>query len=159
MNELVLKRAIIFSLILGATLGLLALIPALVGISLFVLAFLSSAIVMIYMKAKENFFSSLDIQQGATIGGVIGFFSGIGFFISFAPMVMILHLIFKGYYSYAIPYIVQDALWLFLVIIFMVAIMFALTNAASAMGVTFVLNRLTEKPKDYDAPLDIKIDD
>ena len=74
-------------------------------------------------------------------------------------MVIILHLIFKTYYSYAIPYIIQEALWLFLIIVFMVSIIFAMTNAASGMGVAFVLNRFAKKPNEYDAPLDIKIED
>lgn len=159
MNELVIKRTSIFSLILGATLGLVALIPALMGLALFVLAFICPVIIISYMRAKENFFAILDTQQGATIGGLIGFFATIGFFITFCPMVILLHLIFKSYYTYAIPYIIQDAFWLFLIIVFMVGIMFAMTSAAVGMGVSFVMGRFLEKPKEYDAPLDIKIDD
>ena len=159
MNETVIKRVMIFSLILGATIGLLSAIPAIIGVCLFILSFFSSVIVICYLRQKENYFSYLDNQQGATLGGLIGFFSGIGFLASFCPMVIILHLIFKTYYSYAIPYIIQEALWLFLIIVFMVSIIFAMTNAASGMVVAFVLIRFAKKPNEYDAPLDIKIED
>ena len=75
-------------------------------------------------------------------------------------MVCILRLIFKErYYSYAIPDIITEAFWLFVVIVLMVSIIFALTNSAVGMGVAFMLNKIEDKPENYDAPLDIKIED
>ncbi len=159
MNEIVAKRACIFSLILGAIIGLISLIPQAIGAMLFVLSFLSSAIVIFYMKKNEKHLGFLTNEQGAILGGLIGFFSGAGFFASFCPMVCILHLIFKGYYSYAIPYMLNDAMWLFFVVVLMVCFIFALTNAASGMGIAYVLNYFEKKPDNHDAPLDIKIED
>ncbi len=160
MNQIVVKRAAVFSLILGAFLGLLALFPSVIGFSLFIVSFLSSLIVILYMKRNEKYLGIIDNEQGAILGGIIGFFSGIGFFAAFSPMVCILRLIFKEkYYSYAIPDIISDAFWLFIVIIVMVSIIFALTNSAVGMGTAFMLNKIEDKPKDYDAPLDIKIED
>jgi len=159
MNELVIKRASLFSLILGATIGIISLIPQMIGLGIFILAFVCPVIVIIYMRIKENYFTVLDNRSGATIGGIIGFFAGVGFFFSFCPLVLLLHLIFKNYYSYGIPYIIQDAFWLFLVFVFMISITFAMTSAATGMGVAFVLNRIRTKPENYDARLDIKIDD
>lgn len=159
MNEIIAKRAVIFSLILGAVLGLISLIPAIIGFALFTLSFLASVIVILYMKQNEKHLGIIDNQQGAILGGLIGFFATIGFFASFSPMVCILKMIFKSYYSYAIPYAIQDALWLFFIIIFMVGIIFAMTNSASGMGIAFVLNKFEQLPKDSDAPLDIKIED
>jgi len=160
MNQLIIKRASIFSLILGSVLGLIALFPAAIGFVIFILGFLSSILVILYMKKNEKHLGIIDNEQGAILGGFIGFFSGVGFFASFTPMVFILKLIFKdAYYSYAIPYILNDAFWLFLVIVFMVSLIFALTNSAAGMLAAFLLSKIENKPKDYDAPLDIKIED
>ena len=98
MNQIVVKRAAIFSLILGAALGLLALFPSVIGFSLFIVAFLSSAIVILYMKKNEKHLGIINNEQGAILGGIIGFFSGVGFFASFSPMVCILRMIFKEKY-------------------------------------------------------------
>ena len=49
MNETVAKRAFIFSLILGAFIGVASLIPQIIGFSLFTLIFLSAPMVIIYM--------------------------------------------------------------------------------------------------------------
>ena len=69
-------------------------------------------------------------------------------------------MIFKEkYYSYAIPDIITEAFWLFVIIVVMVSVIFALTNSAVGMGTAFMLNKIEEKPKDYDVPLDIKIED
>lgn len=159
MNELVVKRAVMFSLILGALLGLISLIPSLIGIGIFILSFFSSVIVILFMKNNEKYLGLIDTQQGAILGAIAGFFSGVGFFISFCPMVMLISLIFKKYYTYGIPFIIQEALWLFFIIIFMVSIMMAMLNSPGGMAMAFIFNRFEKKPADYDARLDIKIDD
>ena len=159
MNQLIIKRASIFSLILGAVLGLIALFPFAIGFVIFLLGFLSSVAIILYMKKNEKHLGIIDNEQGAILGGIIGFCSGVGFFVSFAPMVSILKLIFKDYYAYAIPYVLEEAFWLFLVIVFIVAFIFALTNSATGMATAFLLNKFEEKPKVYDAPLDNKIED
>jgi len=159
MNQLIAKKTAVFSLILGAIIGLTSLIPPIIGLSLFVLSFFSSAIVLLYMKKDEKHISFLTNEQGAIIGGIIGFFATIGFFITFSPMVCILKLIFKGYYSYMIPDMLTNAMWLFFVIVFMVALIFAMTNSALAMGIVWILSKIEQKPQDYDARLDIKIED
>ena len=160
MNQVVVKRAAIFSLILGAILGLIALFPSVIGFSLFAVSFLAAIIVILYMKKNEKHLGIIDNEQGAILGGIIGFFSGVGFFAAFSPMVCILRLIFKErYYSYAIPDIITEAFWLFVVIVLMVSIIFALTNSAVGMGVAFMLNKIEDKPENYDATLDIKIED
>ena len=98
-------------------------------------------------------------EQGAILGGIIGFFSTVGFFITFSPMVCILRMISAKYYAYMIPDMLNNALWLFFVIIFMVGFIFALTNSATGMGIAWLLGRIEKKPENYDARLDIKIED
>jgi len=68
-------------------------------------------------------------------------------------------LIFKKYYSYAIPDMIQTGLWLLFVIIFMVALIFAMTNSASGMGTSWILGYIEKKPQNHDAQLDIEIND
>ena len=159
MNQVIAKRTAIFSLILGAFIGLLSLFPFLIGFCLFMLAFFSSVIIMLFMRKNEKHIAYLTNEQGAIMGGIIGFFTTIGFFITFAPMVSIIHLIFKKYYSYMIPDMLTSALWLFFVIVFMVALIFALTNSATGMGTAWLLGNIQQKPQHHDAPLDIKIED
>ena len=159
MNETVVKRACLFSVIFGAIVGLLALIPQLIGLALFVVSFLSCAIVIYYMKYNEKHLGFLTNEQGAIMGGIIGFFATIGFFVTFSPMVCILHLIFKKYYAYMIPDMLSNSIWLFFVIVFMVGFIFALTNSATGMGTAWLLGNVEKKPENYDARLDIKIED
>ena len=159
MNQLIAKRTAIFSLILGAILGLISLIPSLIGLVLFVLAFFSSTAVMLYMKKDEKHVAYLTNEQGAIMGAIIGFFATVGFFTTFSPMVCILKFIFKNYYSYMIPDMLSEAMWLFFVVIFMVGFIFALTNSASGMGTAWIIGNIEKKPENYDARLDIKIED
>lgn len=159
MNQVIAIRTAVFSLIFGAILGLLALFPFLIGYVLFVLVFFSSVVVILYMKKNDKHLGIISTQEGAILGALIGFLSTIGFFISFSPMVCILKLIFKGYYSYAIPDAFAMGVWLFLIIVLMVAGMFAMTNSATGMGLAWGLEFFEKKPQDSDARLDIKIDD
>ena len=159
MNEVIIKRAIIFSLIFGALIGLISLIPALIGFCLFTLAFLAGVVVIMFMKKNEKYLGIIDAQQGAILGGIAGFFASVGFFASFCPMVILISAIFKKYYAYAIPYIIEEALWLFFVIILMVGVMLAIFNAVGGMAMAYIYNKFEQKPENYDARLDIKVDD
>jgi hypothetical protein len=49
-NESVIKRAAVFSLILGACIGIVSILPFMIGFTLFALMFLVSPIIIIYMK-------------------------------------------------------------------------------------------------------------
>ncbi len=159
MNEILIKRTIIFSLILGALIGLISTIPSMVGFCIFIMSFFTSVIVILYMKKNEKYLGFIDNQQGTILGALIGFFSGVGFFITFCPMVCIIHSIFKNYYSYGIPDVLKDAFWLFIVIVLMVSGIFAVINCAVGMGVAWLLNKIEKKPENTDAPLDININD
>lgn len=159
MNELIAKRGAILSLVFGGIIGLISLIPTTIGLMLFVLSFVSSIFIIFIMKKDKKQLSFIDNREGAILGAIIGFFSSIGFFATFCPMVLILHLIFKSYYSYGIPYIIHDALWLFFVILFFVCLIIATTNAAIGMGFAFLLSKFEVKPRDFDYKLDIEIND
>ena len=159
MNQVIAKKTAIFAIILGAIIGIISLFPFFIGFSLFILSFFSSTIVMLYMKKDEKHIAYLTNEQGAIMGGIIGFFATIGFFLTFSPMVCILKMIFKAYYSYMIPDMLKDAIWLFVVLVFMVGVIFALTNSATGMGTTWILSHIEKEPENLDARLDIKIED
>lgn len=160
MNQLVVKRAVVFSSIFGAVLGLCALVPAIIGYVGFILVFCSSIIIILYMKKNEKHLGIIDTQQGAILGAVVGFFTTVGFFSVFSPMVCIIKMFFKSYYDYAIPGMFATGIWLFFVVVFMVGVMFAMTNAASGMALAWVLGYVEKKPADEAiGNLDIKIED
>lgn len=160
MNQIIIKNASIFSLIFGAIMGIAALLPFLIGYVLFILVFFSSIAVILYMKRNDKHLGIIDTQQGAVLGGIIGFLSCVGFFLSFSPMVCILKLILKErYYAYAIPDAFSMGIWLLLIIILMVGSLFAMTNSVSGMGLAWILSHIEQKPQDSDARLDIEIND
>lgn len=159
MNQLIAKRTAFFALIFGAIIGLVSLFPFFIGFCLFILSFFSSTLVMLYMKKDQKHVAYLTNEQGAIMGGLIGFFATVGFFITFSPMVCILKLIFKKYYAYMIPDMLHDAMWLFFVLVFMISVIFALINSATGMGTTWVLNHIEKEPENLDARLDIKIEE
>ena len=158
MNEIIAKRALIFSLILGACIGIAAILPPMIGFALVILMFLSAPTIIIYMKKNEKYLNVINNEESAKLGAIIGFAATIGFFASFAPLVCILKLIFKTYYAYMIPDMLQTALWLFVILVFVIALVFAATNAVSAMGIAWLYSRF-EKTPDEENRLDMKIED
>lgn len=159
MNILILKKAAILALILGAGVAIVALIPFFIIYIVLFMSFFTAPTVMIYMK-KNNLLGILDMQQSAFLGGAIGFASTLGFFVVFTPLVLIVHLIFKNYYTYGLQYFITfSALWLFVIILFMVAGLLGLTNAVGAMGTNYIYNQIEKLPEGADEHVDIKIDE
>ena len=182
MNQIVAKKAMIFSLILGGSLAVLfaiiqiilitlSAIPflkniisidstfsQLLGLIIFLISFFSSVTVILYMKKDEKHLSYITTEQGAILGAIMGFFTTVGFCIIFTPLNCILHMIFK-INSYGIPYLLSMGAWLFFVIIFVLALIIAAINSTTGMGLAYLFNHIEKKPQDFDAPLDIKIED
>lgn len=159
LNPLIIKKTAIFSALLGAFVGIISLIPSLIGFCLFFLTFIAAPVVIIYMKQNEKHLGIINNEQGTILGAIIGFCSTIGFFIVFCPMVCIIKLIIKSYYTYMIPDMFKEALWLLILIVVIVALVFAATNSATAMGVSALYNQFEQKPQDSDAQIDIEIND
>ena len=131
------QKALIFAVALGGVIGLISIIPFFIGYSLFVLTLLSAPLVIIFMK-KNQIITSLDMKQSAIIGAIIGCFSTAGFFAVFAPLVCVVKFIYRSYYAYVIPEMLNGAMWLFIIIVAMAAFVFALTNSISAMGLNWL---------------------
>ena len=162
MNQTIVSKAIMFSLIFGACLGLLWHVPSytIVGIIITILLFLSSVFIILYMKKNEKHLSFIDNREGAILGGIAGFFTTLGAFLSFSPMAYILYLInHNSYFGSLIHTFVSETFWLFCVIVIMTSLIFAFTNSATGMGLAYILGFFEKKPENSDARIDIEIND
>lgn len=90
----ILKVLVLISLISGAILGLISLIPFLSFAILCILMFIIAPFIIIYFK-NLNLIEELDIEKGILYGGISGFIAFIGFSITFFPIAFLIDLIFK----------------------------------------------------------------
>lgn len=65
-----------------------------------------SAVIIVYMK-KTDQIGIIDVKEGALLGAIIGFVSFIAFSIVFVPLVSIIGLIFKSYYTFGILFLLK----------------------------------------------------
>ena len=78
-----------YSIILGAILGILAVIPIIRVASFLIISTIVSIIIFLFMKKKKQI-NDLTTKGGAIIGALIGFISLVGFLITFLPLNAIL---------------------------------------------------------------------
>lgn len=143
MNPLLVKQTAVLSAILGGILGVLTLIPFVRNFSFMVLILCISAVIIVYMK-KHDLIGIIDVKEGALLGGIIGFVSFIAFSIVFIPLVALVGLIFKNYYTYGISYMlkVSGFFVLILLVLFMGALS-ALMNAFAGLVTAYVYEILS----------------
>lgn len=132
------KQSLLLSAIVGAIIGLIAVIPPFIFPAVLLLLFFSAPIVIFYLY-KNKFLKLEDYKQSAIEGSIIGAVSFVAFGIVFVPLVILLGWIFKNYYNYALPYLVFKAFWLFLISSALLGFVCALTNATTAMGARFLM--------------------
>ncbi len=139
----IIKKIFIYSVILGAALAVLALIPALMPIiSLFILPFLSAIIIFTilrFIEFKKESTLSFEIKEYAVLGAGIGAVCGFAFLIIFTPLVLLIHAIFKNYYAYTINYLNFFVAMVFIVTI---SIIFLITNAGGGLLFGFIAKQL-----------------
>lgn len=126
----IIKNISVFSAIFGAGLAFLALIPALMPvITLFILPFLSAMVIFAALRLTNKSYN-FEMKEYVILGGITGAISGFSFLIIFTPLVLLIHLFFKNYYTYGINY-----LNFFVAIVFIVtiSIIFLITNTAGGM--------------------------
>lgn len=127
-----LKKLAIYSAILGASFAVISLIPVFMPvISLFLLPFLG-AIAPIILLIKLDNFDSGENKTFAILGAISGFCICLSYTVIFAPLVFLIHLIFKSYYDYGIQY-----LNLFLLILFFIMVSIVYVTANAALGLIF----------------------
>ncbi len=143
MNQLVVKQTAILSSILGGILGLLTLIPFVRNFSFMLLILCISAVVIVYMK-KNDLIGIIDVKEGAILGAIIGFISFIAFSIVFVPLVALVGLIFKGYYTFGITYMLKvSGFFVLVMLVVFLAILSALMNAFAGLVTAYIYEILS----------------
>ena len=143
MNPILIKQTAILSAILGGILGVLTLIPFVKNFSFLLLIVCISAVVIIYMK-KNDLIGIIDVREGAILGAIIGFVSFIAFSIVFIPLVAIVGLIFKGYYTYGITYMLRiSGFFVLIMLVIFLGLLSALMNSFSGLVTAYMYEILS----------------
>lgn len=148
MNQLIVKQAAILSAILGGILGVLTLIPFVRNFSFMLLILAVSAVVIVYMK-KNYLIGIIDAREGAILGGIIGFVSFIAFSVVFVPLISIIGLIFKNYYTFGILYLIKaSGFFVLVMLVIFMAILSALMNSFAGLVTAYVYEFLSGVKKE-----------
>lgn len=143
MNQILVKQTAILSAILGGILGVLTLIPFVRNFSFMLLILCVSAVIIIYMK-KNDLMGIIDVKEGAILGAIIGFISFIAFSIVFIPLVAIVGLIFKGYYTFGITYMLRvSGFFVLIMLVTFTALLSALMNAFAGLVTAYMYEVLS----------------
>lgn len=144
MNIVLIKQLSILSLILGAALGVITIIPYIGLLSFMAMMFVASAIVLIYMK-KNNLIGKLIPKDGAIFGAISGFVSCLGFCLTLVPLAAIIALI-NDIWFHNLTWYSSMGLWfknglggflILLMMVFFVAILSALMNAFAGLATVY----------------------
>lgn len=148
MNPLLLKQTAILSAILGGILGVLTLIPFVRNFSFTLLILCIAAVIIVYMK-KNDMLGIIDVKEGAILGAVIGFVSFIAFSIVFIPLVSLVGLIFKHYYTFGIPYLLNSSgFFVLIMLIVFLGVLSALMNAFAGLATAYIYEILSGLKKE-----------
>ncbi len=157
MNTLLVKQTAILSAILGGILGVLTLIPFVRNFSFMILILFVSAVVLVYMK-KNDLIGVIDVKEGAILGGLIGFVSFIAFSVVFIPLVTIVGLVFKGYYTYGISYMLKvSGFFVLILLVLFLAVLSALMNAFAGLATAYFYEVLSGMKKEDNENVDFEI--
>ncbi|MBO5446011.1 hypothetical protein J6A34_00735 [bacterium] len=140
MDKFVVKNIIIFSLMLGLILGLLAPIPYVGTFILFVALLLSAPIIMLYL-IMDNRLELTTTKDSIITGAIVGFVVNISFSIAYASVMAILAK-FINYSSNFIltTMIVNSPIWLLGVFIIFIGVLCATTNSFSGFVTYYIIN-------------------
>lgn len=144
MNKIFIKQISVLSLILGAVLGVITIIPYIGLIAFLTAMFATAVIVLIYMK-KNNFIGKLTPKDGALFGAIIGFISCLGFCLTLVPLAAIIAFI-NHLWFHKLTWYSSMGLWfingisgfmILLMMVFFVATLSALMNAFSGLATVY----------------------
>ena len=112
MDKFVVKNIIVFSLILGVILGLLAPIPYVGTVMLIVALLLSAPVIMFYM-IMDNKLELTTTKDSIITGAIVGFMVNISFSVAYALVVAILAKTISYSSNYILTtMIVNSPIWL-----------------------------------------------
>ncbi|MBQ9245431.1 hypothetical protein IJ182_04090 [bacterium] len=142
-DKSLLKIICITSLITGAVIGVIPLIPAFVWIAILLIMFFVAPFIIIYLKYLK-LIDELTIEKGMLIGAISGASSFIGLSILYFPIAFILYLIFK----------IQSFIWVKVLIInfgflipmiILIALLCGLINAFSGFLTAYFCEYFVKK--------------
>ncbi len=140
MDKFVIKYTVILSLILGAILGLLAPIPYVGGVMLFIVALLAAPIVVLYLIMD----SKLDLttpKDSILTGALIGFCADLTFALCYSIIMVILAAVFHYTPNFFLTaMLTHSPIWLILLFIIFLGILCATTNAFSGFATFYIIN-------------------
>ena len=140
--EIISKKTFQLTSIMGLVLGGIASIPipTLIIYIMFFMFCLTAPALIIWLKIKNEYYCD-DFKEAAFFGAGIGIISTIAFMISFIPLCLLFGLIPHNEYMIALRALLSpQAIWLDIIIIFMLAIISAGVNSVSAMGAQYLVN-------------------
>ena len=141
MNILFVKQISILSLIFGALLGLITLVPYIGIISFLVCVFASGSLIIYYMQQVE-ILGEFDTKAWTIYGAISGFCSFIGFCVSFIPLAALIGLFVKPSYFSSISIMFRDGFILTIIMSIFIATIVALMNGFGAMTTSYILELL-----------------
>lgn len=134
-NKELLKVLSIFSLIAGAILGILPLIPALTGIAFFLLLFIISPFILIYFK-HIKIIEDYNMEKCLILGAISGAIACVGFTLIYFPIAFILQLIFE-INSFIWIKVLFSNIGFIIPMVFFTSIISAISNTFSAFLIAY----------------------
>ena len=140
MDKFVVKNIIVFSLILGVILGVLAPIPYVGTFMLIVALILSAPIIMFYL-IMDNRLELTTTKDSIITGAIVGFVVNISFSVAYASVMAILAKTINYSSNYILTtMIVNSPIWLLGVFIIFIGVLCATTNSFSGFVTYYVIN-------------------
>lgn len=149
MNLLLLKQLAILSAFAGAIFGFITVIPYVSAFTFFVLIFLFSAFILVYLK-QNDLIGIISIREGCIFGAIIGFVSFIAFALVYTPISMILGWLLPAYTQGFMRFFLSSfgsVVVMILLIIFMAGIS-ALFNGFAGLVTAYIYELITGVKKE-----------
>lgn len=140
MDKFVIKNIIIYSLILGVVLGLLAPVPYVGTFMLIVAMLLSAPSVMVYM-IMDGKLELTTTKDSIVMGSLVGFVVNISYSVMYASVMTVLAKTINYSSNFFLTtMIINSPIWLLGVFIIFVGVLCATTNSFSGFVTYYVIN-------------------
>lgn len=137
------KIICIVSLLTGAIIGVVSLIPFLSGIVLTLLMLIMAPFILIYFK-NLNLIQKIETEQSIIYGSISGFMGFLGFSVIFFPLAFIIDIIFKTQTFLWVKVVCQNFVFL-IGTIFFTALLCALLNAFTGFITAYIYQYLKKE--------------
>ena len=136
LSKTLIKIIVVISLILGAMVGLVAVIPPLTFWAITLLMLFIAPFIIIYFK-RLNLLKTIETEKGMLIGAISGFSSFIGFSVIFFPVGFLVDAIFKIASLLWVKVVIQNIVFL-IGMVFFIALLCAMFNAFTGFLTAYI---------------------